>query len=35
MKTPLPTEGQQSRESIPQINAGAKEKMRLEKLAII
>ena len=32
MKTPLPTEGQQSRESIPQITTGAKEKMRLEKL---
>jgi hypothetical protein len=35
MKTPLPTEGQLSRESIPQITTGAKEKMRLEKLAII
>ena len=32
MKTPLPTKHQQSRESIPQITTGAKEKMRLEKL---
>ena len=33
MKTPLPTEDQKSRESTPQITTGAKEKMRLEKLA--
>ncbi|CAN5415122.1 hypothetical protein BH18THE2_BH18THE2_16720 [soil metagenome] len=32
MRTPVPTEHQQSRESIPQITTGAKEKMRLEKL---
>ena len=32
MKTPLPTEDQQLRESIPQIAAGTSEKMRLEKL---
>ena len=32
MKTPLPTEDHYSRESIPQITTGAKEKMRLEKL---
>lgn len=31
-KTPLPTEDQQSRESIPQITTGVKEKMRLERL---
>ena len=32
MKTPLPTEDHYSRESIPQITTGAKEKMRLERL---
>ena len=32
MKTPLPTEVRYSRDSIPQITTGAKEKMRLEKL---
>ena len=35
MKTPLPTEDHYSRESIPQITTGAKEKMRLEKLVHI
>ena len=32
MKTPLPTEDQQSRYSTSQITTGAKEKMRLEKM---
>ena len=32
MKTPLLTEDHYSKESIPQITTGAKEKMRLEKL---
>ena len=32
MKTPLPTEDQQSRDSIPQITTDAKEKMRLEEI---
>jgi hypothetical protein len=32
MKTPLPTEAQQSRYSTSQITTGAKEKMRLEKM---
>jgi hypothetical protein len=32
MKTPLPTEDHYSKESIPQMTPGAKEKMRLEKL---
>jgi hypothetical protein len=32
MKTPLPTEDQQSRSLTPQITTGAKEKMRLEEI---
>jgi hypothetical protein len=32
MKTPLPTEDQQSRDPTSQITTGAKEKMRLERL---